>query len=133
MNLRTYQQIILLWLGVQQTQVFLHKFNNPLIIARSLSQLQAANGEPPDNKRSKKKKAGTRAGNGVIALGTQKGLVVVWDLQRGEIHLRLGEKGDGHTARVTGVAFTNNGSYLYSCSSDLHVIQWNVESGKIVS
>lgn len=98
-----------------------------------LSQLQAANGEPPETKRSKKKKAGTRVASGVLALGTEKGLIAVWDLQRGEIHLRLGEKGDGHTSRVTGVAFTNNGSHLYSCSLDMHVIQWNVESGKIIS
>ncbi|CAM9922811.1 unnamed protein product, partial [Hapterophycus canaliculatus] len=52
---------------------------------------------------------------GMIALGTDKGSVSVWDLKRGALAFSLGE-GEG-LPNVTSVAFSADGSSLFSASS----------------
>eukprot|EP00752_Nemacystus_decipiens_P008411 g7521.t1 len=64
---------------------------------------------------------------GMIALGTDKGSVSVWDLKRGALAHSLGE-GEG-LPNVTAVAFSADGSSLFAASSGKEVVEWNVETG----
>ncbi|KAJ0408681.1 hypothetical protein ATCC90586_007707 [Pythium insidiosum] len=77
---------------------------------------------------SKRAKA---SGQGLIALGTSTGAIVIWDLQRGEVVQRLASEKEGHGAAIHDVAFNSQGSLLYSCSNDKHVLEWNVQDGSI--
>eukprot|EP00904_Undaria_pinnatifida_P002401 jgi/Undpi1/12161/HiC_scaffold_5.g01837.m1 len=67
---------------------------------------------------------------GMIALGTDKGSISVWDLKRGALAHSLGE-GEG-LPNVTSVAFSSDGSSLYSASSGKELVEWNVETGAVV-
>ncbi|CAM9496316.1 unnamed protein product, partial [Choristocarpus tenellus] len=64
---------------------------------------------------------------GLIALGTDKGSVTVWNLRRGAVAHDLGE-GQGLQA-VTSVAFSLDGSSLFASSSGKDVIEWSLETG----
>lgn len=60
-----------------------------------------------------------------IALGTQKGLIVVWDINKAEIF----KTWKAHAQKVNDVVFSKSTSSLYSCSDDQNIIQWDVLSG----
>lgn len=70
---------------------------------------------------------------GLIALGTSAGVVVVWDLQKGEVVQTLSSEQDkdAHGAAVNDVAFNAQGNLLYSCSSEKYVLEWNVKEGSV--
>lgn len=70
---------------------------------------------------------------GVVAVGTEKGFVVIWDARAGEIVRKLGAKGEGHTARVNDAVFNSQGTFLFTCSNDKRVFQWNVETGEVMA
>lgn len=57
-----------------------------------------------------------------IALGTDAGLVVVWDVQRGVIVSELGLRGSGHTARVRCIAAA--AGRLLTVADDRQCIVW---------
>ena len=63
-----------------------------------------------------------------LALGTDSGLVVIWDLAVGRVSHEL----RGHTQRVLDVAFEAGGSTLLSCSRDRQVCCWRVASGELL-
>ncbi|CAM9114730.1 unnamed protein product [Discosporangium mesarthrocarpum] len=64
---------------------------------------------------------------GLLALGTTKGSVTVWNLRRGAVLRSLGE-GEG-LPEVTSVAFSLDGSSLYASSGAKEVIEWSLETG----
>eukprot|EP00741_Cyanophora_paradoxa_P007161 tig00000123_g6930.t1 len=87
----------------------------------------------------KKGKRPARSQSSVLALGTEIGFIVIWDLARGEVARRLGanKEGtgvgpDGHTRRVNDLCFNAAGTRLYSCSDDKHVIEWDLLTGAAV-
>ncbi|OQR86987.1 hypothetical protein ACHHYP_09655 [Achlya hypogyna] len=71
---------------------------------------------------------------GVLALGTTTGVIVVWDLEKGEVAQRLARENNdhGHGSAVTDVAFTSNGASLYSSAAEKYVLEWNVSTGSMV-
>ncbi|CAM9955197.1 unnamed protein product, partial [Ectocarpus fasciculatus] len=85
----------------------------------------------PSSKKSKRGSSGASKPSslGMIALGTDKGSVSVWDLKRGALAYSLGE-GEGFP-QVTSVAFSADGSSLFSASSGKEVVEWNVETGTV--
>jgi WD40 repeat protein len=64
---------------------------------------------------------------GLIALGTSKGYIVVWDLSRGKVIQKLGGSGVGHGSNVNDVAFDASGAILFSCSDEKKILQWDVQ------
>ncbi|KAF4031560.1 putative NACHT and WD domain protein [Phytophthora infestans] len=78
--------------------------------------------------KTKSKKRSGDSGLGLLALGTSSGIVVVWDLATGEVkHTLQADAAHGSGAVLT---FNPQGSLLYSSSSDKHILEWNVSSGK---
>ncbi len=63
---------------------------------------------------------------GLLALGSDTGLVVVWDVQRGEVVHEL----EAHTQRVNHVLFGSG--VLLSCGDDRLVKSWSCESGELI-
>jgi WD40 repeat protein len=69
----------------------------------------------------------------LIALGTESGIVIIWNTQKGEIQHRLGDdKGGAHTSRVNDVVFDASGTIVYSCGNDKQIKEWSVETGLLV-
>jgi hypothetical protein len=60
----------------------------------------------------------------LVALGTENGLVVVWDIARGSIACELGQKGTGHSSRVRAVAFASQ-TRLFSVGDDRQCMAWD--------
>ncbi|CAN0043581.1 unnamed protein product, partial [Ectocarpus sp. 13 AM-2016] len=85
----------------------------------------------PSSKKSKRGSSGASKSSslGMIALGTDKGSVSVWDLKRGALAYSLGE-GEGFPS-ITSVAFSADGSSLFTASSGKEVVEWNVETGTV--
>ena len=71
---------------------------------------------------------------GLIALGTDSGEIIVWDLQQGEIIKRLNrEKSDqAHQKRVNDVVFNSSGNRLFSCSDEKDVLEWDLDTEKVI-
>eukprot|EP00966_Prymnesium_polylepis_P123915 2865587-Prymnesium_polylepis.1 len=66
----------------------------------------------------------------MLALGSDSGVVVVWDIARGEIVHEL----RGHTQAVHDVAFSDSpsGPQLLTTSEDRLVCRWDLRSGEQV-
>ena len=80
---------------------------------------------------NQKKRAKKVSRPGLIALGTELGTAVLWDIVRSEIVQRLGADGGtgGHAGRVNDVVFSPDGATLYTCGDDKRVQTWDVSSG----
>lgn len=65
---------------------------------------------------------------GLLALGSDSGVVVVWDLALGRIVHEL----SGHTQSVHAVAFEGSGRTLLSCGSDRQILTWSLDRGEIL-
>ena len=68
------------------------------------------------------------AAAGVLALGTDSGAVIVWDLALGRVAHEL----RGHTQRVLDVAFEAGGKTMLSTGRDRQVCVWRVSSGELL-
>ena len=68
--------------------------------------------------------------DGLLALGSDSGVVVVWDIARGEIVHEL----RGHTQAVNDVKFLSSdaGAQLLSCGDDRVVFCWSMRTGEQV-
>jgi len=66
-----------------------------------------------------------------LALGTEKGTVVVWNLKKGEISHTFDEKKDGHSAKVNDITFSSSG-ILFTCAEDGFFCQWDIQSGELL-
>jgi len=64
----------------------------------------------------------------LLAIGTSVGGIILWDLNQGKV-LKFFE---GHRGKVTHVLFSKSGDFIYSCSEDMHVIQWSISAGTAV-
>ncbi|KUF93017.1 pectate lyase D [Phytophthora nicotianae] len=81
--------------------------------------------------KTKSKKRSGDSDLGLLALGTNSGVIVVWDLATGEVKHTLQADAAHGSGAVQALAFNPQGSLLYSSSSDKHVLEWNVSSGKV--
>ena len=70
----------------------------------------------------------SEASNGLLALGSNAGIVVVWDISRGEIIHEL----HGHTQAVHDVVFFDgqDGPQLLSTADDRLIICWSLQTGE---
>ncbi|XP_076442645.1 WD repeat-containing protein 43-like [Babylonia areolata] len=83
----------------------------------------------PRKKKRRKSDVEAAVGDlGLIAIGTAAGSILLYSFSKGQLHTQL-EK--GHTDEVTDVSWHPNGTTLYSCSLDGHVIEWDVPSSQI--
>eukprot|EP01112_Ceratiomyxa_fruticulosa_P022070 TRINITY_DN7982_c0_g1_i1.p1 TRINITY_DN7982_c0_g1~~TRINITY_DN7982_c0_g1_i1.p1 ORF type:complete len:613 (+),score=150.10 TRINITY_DN7982_c0_g1_i1:158-1996(+) len=64
-----------------------------------------------------------------VALGTDKGSVVIWDIVAGQLLENWDGKNKIHQKSVSGVVFGS--SVLYSCSRDGSIAEWQVSTGKV--
>ena len=64
---------------------------------------------------------------GLIAFGTTSGSVLLFSVQKGELHTELNL---GHSDKVDCICWNSSGQDLYSCSDDHHIVQWSVEQSK---
>ncbi|HSB88948.1 MAG TPA: hypothetical protein VLD63_02865 [Anaerolineales bacterium] len=62
-----------------------------------------------------------------VAIGTQHGVVQVFDVPSGETIQRI----DAHSAEVYALAFTPDGKTLASSGEDCRVLAWDVHSGRL--
>jgi U3 small nucleolar RNA-associated protein 5 len=68
--------------------------------------------------------------SGVLALGTDKGHVVIWDLAVGRVVNKL----NGHSSAITSLTFGASSNTLFSgASGDKTISQWDTGTGKKVS
>ena len=83
---------------------------------------------------NQKKRAKKVARPGLIALGTELGTAVLWDIVRSEVVQRLGADAAtaGHAGRVNDVVFSPDGATLYSCGDDKRVQAWDVGTGATI-
>jgi hypothetical protein len=67
---------------------------------------------------SKKRKASSQSNrcSGTIAVGTDSGEIVVFDLKKNEVKCILSDKSKALGESVSDIAFNKNGSCIYSCS-----------------
>jgi hypothetical protein len=84
-------------------------------------------GDSKDKAKSKKNKA--TQGLGLIALGTNSGVIPVWDLDLGSIAHTLGK--ESANARVNDVVFGSSQETLYSCNDDKYIFEWQVHTGEL--
>src|SRR5688500_3016946 len=61
------------------------------------------------------------------AWGLNSGAGFWWDVTEGQ---RIGDPLTGHSARITSLAFSPDGSTLASASRDKSIILWDVNTGK---
>jgi WD40 repeat protein len=109
----------------------------PCLVACLLTPLAASPSLSPSpfsllQKRGRKSRAPAAIASplaNVVALGNEKGSIVLWNIQSGEVESEL-SGGDGHTSRVHDIVFSS-ATVLYSCDADGYVIEWNC--GKVNS
>lgn len=70
---------------------------------------------------------------GTIALGTSTGEIVLWDLKRGEVVLRLTSETckDAHTSAVNDLVFNHNSKLLFSCANEKNALQWKLTEATV--
>lgn len=86
-------------------------------------------------RKSKKRAAGEDAkitATSYAALGSEKGVITIFNLHSGEILHRFGAQQGGHTSRVNDLVFNKAGNTLISCSEDRQVLVWNMSTGTCV-
>ncbi|XP_052770151.1 WD repeat-containing protein 43-like [Mya arenaria] len=90
--------------------------------------------KPAESPRKKRRRSGKGdvgqaiADLGLVAIGTVTGSVLLYSVVKGDLHSQLI---DGHSDRVNGIVWYSESDSLYSCSSDQHIVQWEVTKGKI--
>jgi WD40 repeat protein len=86
----------------------------------TLQQAAPASSNPCANRLS----SGPETRNELLAAGTQKGPIVLWDPLAGELIGTL----PGHAAAVHSIAWSPDGTYLASASDDQSVRLWNLRT-----
>ena len=77
-------------------------------------------------KRKKGKKAKTSgASNSCIALGTENGSIVVYNLIRGCVEM---EFKSSHTKKINNLVWSKDNTSLFSCSEDKLIVHWSIEN-----
>ena len=81
-------------------------------------------------KRNAKTSGPDDTGSGLLALGTDKGNIVIWDLAVG----RVVNKMSGHSSAITSLSFGGSEETLFSgAAGDKNISQWSTSTGKCVA
>ncbi|ESO01771.1 hypothetical protein HELRODRAFT_188473 [Helobdella robusta] len=80
--------------------------------------------ESPPKKRKKKESLKETLENlQLLALGTTSGTILLYSIKQADLYSTLS---DGHEKEVTGICWSDDGSSIYSCSIDEHIVQWDI-------
>jgi WD40 repeat protein len=74
--------------------------------------------------------SGKKDNLGYFAVGTSDGTIVIWDLTRGVISKVLGRANESPVP--TSIAFSNDSKFLLVSSSENHIVQYDLSTGKEV-
>lgn len=116
-----------------------------------MSSICFCQGSPHKKKKRKTSGVGRLVqGLELIALGTTSGSLLLYSVNKGELHSELVMwpvvalsamdhflmawllfQNGGHTSRVTCVCWSSDGERLFSCSEDQHIIEWSVASAAV--
>ncbi|RWS02222.1 WD repeat-containing protein 43-like protein [Dinothrombium tinctorium] len=85
--------------------------------------------------RKKKRKSTADASEDIsnlelVAIGTENGIILIYSIIKENLFAKLE---NGHSANVNGICWLCEKDSLFSCSSDLHVIEWSISTLKIKS
>ncbi|KAK3599161.1 hypothetical protein CHS0354_040999 [Potamilus streckersoni] len=64
----------------------------------------------------------------LVAIGTTSGNLLLYSVAKGDVHSQLT---GGHTDTVNGICWDTEENSLYSCSSDHHIVEWEITTGKV--
>jgi len=67
----------------------------------------------------------------LLALGTEKGTIIIWNSIKGEIIKTIDDSKDGHTSYINDLKLIK-GPFLFSCSDDGFICQWSVQTGQLI-
>ncbi|XP_064622092.1 WD repeat-containing protein 43-like [Lineus longissimus] len=79
-------------------------------------------------KKKKRRKSGAGESLQLVALGTQSGDVLLYSVAKGDLQSQMT---DGHSDRVNDISWCQDGYKIFTCSSDRHIVEWDVLTGKI--
>ncbi|XP_076100373.1 WD repeat-containing protein 43-like [Mytilus galloprovincialis] len=66
--------------------------------------------------------------NDIVAIGTSSGNILLYSIVKADIQSQLDK---GHSESVNDLCWDENQGYLYSCSNDHNVIQWDVSTANV--
>lgn len=74
------------------------------------------------------------SGIGLIAIGSSRGKIIIWNLHTSSIIQELGSASGemAHASQVNHVTFNRNGTLLYSCGDDKTIKEWQVKTGEVL-
>ena len=111
------------------------EYVQPNHLIHDITALAWSHRSPANTPKTSKKKPKTTevALLGLVALGTKKGKVLIWDLTRAEIVCRLNPLGaaDSSTASIHAVVFSSDGSRVFASSDDKLVMEFNIATTKL--
>ncbi|MGH0153358.1 UNVERIFIED_CONTAM: hypothetical protein FKN15_040955 [Acipenser sinensis] len=64
----------------------------------------------------------------LLALGTAAGTVLLYSTVKGQLHSKLD---GGHDSKVNCVRWHPENNSLYSCSDDSHIVEWDLQTGRV--
>ncbi|XP_075060488.1 LOW QUALITY PROTEIN: WD repeat-containing protein 43 [Mixophyes fleayi] len=64
----------------------------------------------------------------LLTIGTATGTILLYSIVKGELQSKLV---GGHDNRVNCVRWHQDNGYLYSCSEDKHIVEWNTQTYKV--
>ncbi|KAF5913063.1 hypothetical protein HPG69_009014 [Diceros bicornis minor] len=85
--------------------------------------------ETPQRKKRKSEAIGTSNQTDLLALGTAVGSILLYSTVKGELHSKL--ISGGHDSKVNCIQWHQDNGYLYSCSDDKHIVEWNTQTCKV--
>ncbi|RXN29874.1 WD repeat-containing 43-like protein [Labeo rohita] len=83
--------------------------------------------EVPQRKRRKCEAGSAAEQSDLLALGTAAGTVLIYSTMKGDLHCTLG----GHSGPVNSIQWHPEDSVLYSGSDDAHIVEWDLQTGKV--
>ncbi|KAI2654344.1 WD repeat-containing protein 43 [Labeo rohita] len=84
--------------------------------------------EVPQRKRRKCEAGSAAEQSDLLALGTAAGTVLIYSTMKGDLHCTLE---GGHSGPVNSIQWHPEDSVLYSGSDDAHIVEWDLQTGKV--
>ncbi|XP_071996061.1 WD repeat-containing protein 43 [Engystomops pustulosus] len=79
-------------------------------------------------KRRKWEASDTNEQYDLLTIGTATGTILLYSIVKGELQSKLV---GGHDRRVNCIRWHQDNGYLYSCSEDKHIVEWNTQTYKV--
>ncbi|XP_044146587.1 LOW QUALITY PROTEIN: WD repeat-containing protein 43 [Bufo gargarizans] len=64
----------------------------------------------------------------LLTIGTATGTILLYSIVKGELQSKLV---GGHDRKVTCIRWHQDNGFLYSCSEDKHIVEWNTQTFKV--